>query len=122
MITIDQIKEAAEFKTAKGVTFIVDEIDGSLVSSSLEGGRKGNYRDSISEFVEFLNDEKSVLLMDSDESFIKNSEFVNTGGHIMNDVVTLRNGYIIRISDEGLSVYKDADADENGEQIAFVNF
>lgn len=60
--------------------------------------------------------------MTNDKSFIKHSDFVNTGGNIMNDIIVLRNGYIIRISDEGLSVYPNEKADEHGEAVCWADF
>lgn len=46
----------------------------------------------------------------------------NTGGNVLNDIITLKNGYIIRISEDGLSVYKNEEADTAGEYECYTNF
>lgn len=60
--------------------------------------------------------------IDDDETVIASIETQQTGGHVYNDVITLKDGIVIRISDGGLSVFKNADADDNNEEHAFVDF
>ncbi len=57
-----------------------------------------------------------------ENTFVKSSEFVSTGGNIMNHIITLNNGFIIRVSDEGISIYKNEDCDLYGESCATVEF
>lgn len=64
-ITESDIIEGVSFKNKSGTTFIIDKIEldpkfGKLVSSSLLGGKKGNYKDGITDFIAFLNEEKAV--------------------------------------------------------------
>jgi hypothetical protein len=64
-ITESDIIEGVSFKNKSGTTFIIDKIEldpkfGKLVSSSLLGGKKGNYRDGITDFIAFLNEGKAV--------------------------------------------------------------
>lgn len=71
---------------------------------------------SITEFVPpFIN-------IDKDETFIDAVHTDQTGGNIYNDVVKLKNGYIIRISADGLSVYENEAADEVGEDKTHLSF
>ena len=68
MIEESDIIEGAKFKIKSGIVFIVDEIEddpefGKLVRSSMEGGSKGNYRDTMEELIEFLNEEKAEKIM-----------------------------------------------------------
>jgi hypothetical protein len=51
-----------------GTIFIVDKIEihekwGALVCSSLEGGAKGNYRDSLEDFIEFLKENSATKII-----------------------------------------------------------
>lgn len=55
-------------------------------------------------------------------SEIKTAHCYNTGGGNMNDVITLKNGFIIRINDEAISISRNSEDDENGENLAFVYF
>ena len=64
-ITESDIIEGVSFKNKSGTIFVIDKIEldpkfGKLVSSSLLGGKKGNYRDEITDFIAFLNKEKVV--------------------------------------------------------------
>jgi len=64
-ITESDIIEGVSFKNKTGTTFIIDKIEldpkfGKLVSSSLLGGKKGNYKDGITDFIAFLNEGKAV--------------------------------------------------------------
>jgi hypothetical protein len=52
------------------------------------------------------------------DSHIKSVETINTGGHIYNDVITLYNGTIIRISDDCICVFKNEQAEENYDPIS----
>jgi hypothetical protein len=50
-----------------------------------------------------------------DESFIANIEqATNTGGGIHNDVIRLKNGMVIRISDDIIAIYDNEQNDESG--------
>ena len=59
MTTKEQIKVGAKF-TRNNIVFIVDEVEvfdnETVVSSSYEGGQKGNYRDTLSDFLTFINE------------------------------------------------------------------
>ena len=64
-ITESDIIEGVSFKNKSGTIFVIDKIEldpkfGKLVISSLLGGKKGNYRDEITDFIAFLNKEKVV--------------------------------------------------------------
>ncbi len=62
MVTIEQIKEGAKFKINRGTVFIIDHVDSdNLVRSSIEGDKKGDYRDEIKDIVLFLNENGGVL-------------------------------------------------------------
>lgn len=67
-IKTSDIVSKAMFKTQTGIVFIIDKVTqndpdfGTVVETSMEGGAKGNYRDTIEEVVDFLNGEKSVKL------------------------------------------------------------
>ena len=59
------VRKGDKFRFENGIVFIVDEIQenekfGPLVCSSLEGGQKGNYRDSMKDFVAFMEENKAV--------------------------------------------------------------
>lgn len=57
------------------------------------------------------------------ETFVKTAEFgCNTGGHIYNDILTLKNGYIIRIAEDGIGIYANEEDDQTGETAGFANF
>ena len=73
IITENDIVEGAKFRNPTGTIFIVDKVEnsdyvGKLVNSSYEGGKKGNYRDSIKDFVSFLNEEKCIKMKVDDNS------------------------------------------------------
>lgn len=57
-----------KFKAERaGTVFIIDAIEehhkhGTLISSSMEDGHKGYYRDSKEDFIEFLKDMKAVKI------------------------------------------------------------
>ena len=53
-----------KFRFDSGIVFVVDDIQenekfGQLVCSSLEGGKKGNYRDSMEDFLAFMQENKA---------------------------------------------------------------
>jgi hypothetical protein len=61
------VRKGDKFRFENGIVFIVDEIQenekfGPLVCSSLEGGQKGNYRDSMKDFVAFMEENKAVRI------------------------------------------------------------
>lgn len=63
----EDIVKNSRFKTHDGTIFIVDEVKpdddfGTLVETSLEGGAKGNYRNSLEDLVDFFNEEKCVRI------------------------------------------------------------
>lgn len=67
VISESDIKKGARFKNEAGTIFIIDKvykdpIFGIAVQSSLEGGEKGNYKDSIEEVAAFLNEEGAIKL------------------------------------------------------------
>ncbi len=55
MIIIEDIKEGAKFQMDK-IVWIIDQVSGSEVSTSMEHGKKGIYRDSLNDVVNFLNE------------------------------------------------------------------
>ena len=66
-ITKAAITSGAKFKTKSGIVWIIDKVYqdedfGTAVRTSMEGGEKGNYRDSIEEVIEFLNEESAVAI------------------------------------------------------------
>lgn len=50
------IKEGAKFRTQSGTVWIIDSIEGDIVYTSMEHGSKGNYRDTLSDALAFLNE------------------------------------------------------------------
>jgi hypothetical protein len=59
---------------------------------------------------------KPTIEIDNRETVIKSVITYHTGGHIYNDVITLKDGTVIRISDGAVVVFKnEADDDENNE-------
>jgi len=69
-IKLSDVVEGAKFKNKDGIVFIVDKVtkdeifkpSGISVSSSLEDGKKGNYRNELNDFVEFLNEQESIKI------------------------------------------------------------
>ena len=63
-----ELKVGDKFKAERaGTVFIIDAIEehpkhGTLISSSMEDGKKGYYRDSKEDFIEFLKDMKAVKI------------------------------------------------------------
>ena len=51
-----------KFRFENGIVFIVDKKFGPLVCSSLEGGKKGNYRDSMEDFIAFMQENNAVKI------------------------------------------------------------
>jgi hypothetical protein len=56
-----------KFRFESGIVFIVDDIQesekfGTLVCSSFEGGKKGSYRDSMEDFLAFMEENKAVKI------------------------------------------------------------
>ena len=65
-LTASDIKPGRRFIDEKKMIWIVDNIYldnkfGKLVESSYTGGEKGNFRDSIKEFITFLNERKATI-------------------------------------------------------------
>lgn len=62
ILKTDIVKDA-KFKCDTGIIWIIDNIENrgtlTLVSTSMENGKKGNYRDDIETVVDFLNEEKA---------------------------------------------------------------
>lgn len=58
MITAKDITEGSKFKTKDGLVWVIDEVKQGLVRTSLQSlNTKGNYRDTLTEVVEFLNEQ-----------------------------------------------------------------
>jgi hypothetical protein len=60
------VKEGARFINPEGTIFIVDKISKdetgeTAVESSYEGGKKGNYRNELGDFVDFMNEENCQI-------------------------------------------------------------
>lgn len=61
------VAKGDKFRFENGIVFIVDDIQqnekfGPLVCSSLEGGQKGNYRDSMEDFLAFMEENNAVKI------------------------------------------------------------
>lgn len=57
------------------------------------------------------------------ETFVQSALFgENTGGNIYNDVITLKNGYVIRVSEDIVGIYESQAADEVGDACVSVSF
>ncbi len=57
-----------------------------------------------------------------DDSQIASIETINTGGHIYNDIIVLKTGHIIRISEDGMSVYRNEKDDDDGNDLWHTSF
>lgn len=62
MITQSDIIEGAKFTSGNGIVWVIDKVEGGLVSTSMQHGKKGNYRDPIETVVEFLNEQNAEKL------------------------------------------------------------
>ena len=67
MITEKDITINSRIKLATGTIFIIDAVEedstyGKIIGSSVEGGEKGRYRDSLSEILSFFNENNSIKL------------------------------------------------------------
>lgn len=51
-----------KYKSESGTIFIVDEVENDLVHCSIEGGAKGNYVDSLTDFLEIMKEEKAIKI------------------------------------------------------------
>lgn len=65
-IKASDVKEGVRFINPEGTIFIIDKVGKydtgeTAVESSLEGGKKGNYKNEIGDFVDFLNEEKAEI-------------------------------------------------------------
>lgn len=61
------VEKGDKFRFENGIVFIVDDIQlnekfGALVCSSLEGGQKGNYRDTMEDFIAFMEENNAVKI------------------------------------------------------------
>ena len=61
------VRKGDKFRFANGIVFVIDDIQesekfGALVCSSLEGGKKGNYRDSMKDFIAFMEENNAVKI------------------------------------------------------------
>jgi hypothetical protein len=79
-----ELREGDRFKNPSGTVFIVDEIykdsEGDMmVRTSLEGGSKGNYKDTVEDFLALMQEEKAVKL--------------NKGGSLYANGGTIKNQY-----------------------------
>ena len=69
IVSSSDIIEGAKFKTSSGIVWCIDkveepDVDSGLVvvSTSMQSGKKGNYKDEISEVAAFLNEEGAVKM------------------------------------------------------------
>ncbi len=58
------VRKGDKFRFENGIVFIIDDIQetekyGTLVCSSLEGGKKENYRDSLVDFLAFMQENRA---------------------------------------------------------------
>ena len=58
--------------------------------------------------------------LDEEETLIDSVSTDQTGGHIYNDVIRLKNGMIIRISEDLICIYDDDEKDQEGTPITFA--
>lgn len=77
-IVAADITEGSQFQIASGSIFIIDRIIendkyfGTAVETSLKDGKKGNYKNSLDDVVDFFNEEHAVkLAIDLDDSVIE---------------------------------------------------
>lgn len=84
------------------------------------GDLKHKIEDWIEDTRQRMEAIKQDLMPNSNVETVSLAE--NTGGHIYNDIITLKNGHIIRISEDGISIYKDDQADENGNAAISMDF
>lgn len=61
------VEKGDKFRFENGIVFIVDDIQqnekfGALVCSSLEGGQKGNYRDTMEDFIAFMEENNAIKI------------------------------------------------------------
>jgi hypothetical protein len=60
------------------------------------------------------------ISLDNYETYISSIATQDTGGNIYNDVIVLKDGSVIRISENAVCVFKNAKADEENDPIAQV--
>jgi hypothetical protein len=58
-ISANDIKPGSKFKLLTGTIFVIEKVENGEVTSHIEGGGKGNYRNLIDDAVSFFNDEKA---------------------------------------------------------------
>jgi hypothetical protein len=63
---------------------------------------------------------KPKISINSKETRISKVVTDNTGGNIYNDVIVLKDGIIIRISEGVISVFANADEDEDNNPIGTI--
>ena len=63
---------------------------------------------------------KPVVSLDKNKTMIQSVSTDQTGGHIYNDVIRLKNGMVIRISEDVICIYANEEKDEEGTPIAFA--
>jgi len=73
-ITEKDITVGSIFRMDNGIEWEIDEIEddpkfGKLVSTSITGGKKGDYRDPIDDLVDFLNENNSIKVSNAGEKF-----------------------------------------------------
>lgn len=62
LIVADMITPGRQFITKSGIVWIIDEIEpDGLVRTSMQDGKKGNYRDHLDTVVAFLNEEGATI-------------------------------------------------------------
>ncbi len=58
----------------------------------------------------------------NEDSIIESVETMHTGGNIYNDVIMLKNGYVIRLSDDCITVSKNEKEDDEGNNLWHTYF
>lgn len=69
-----------------------------------------------------LEKEIAQLKRAADHEFVKTVDTWNTGGHVYNDLITLKDGTVIRISDGAVVVYKTIHDMESENETGHIYF
>ena len=103
-IVAADITEGSQFQIASGSIFIIDRIIendkyfGTAVETSLKDGKKGNYKNSLDDVVDFFNEEHAVkLAIDLDDSVIEQINKVKNWKQFLNES---SNFFIIKKKDD----------------------
>lgn len=62
------------------------------------------------------------IIIPEDSEIISMRLGENTGGNVINDIIKLRNGYLVVIFSDGVAVYKNEEAYGNGNDLRTIIF